>query len=275
MNAREIVVHVVQRDGRSVVLNLLRKSGRYAADRSGTRASPAGPSRDRFPTRSAVQAVPAGYRPLAAHRGHSQLCSWSAGTAAAPSLLYQLAASIFRETDTRQRVLPVHRARHTRLCADCANNRGRIEGQVSVGVVALIVSIGAGIAVAFWSATVSRREQREVFGARASRTPADIYAQYFAQSGFREDLIIRLWIECAAKLRRPAAKLRPTDRFDHELAAPDFWHSLDDTREDLAKFAVSQSSKWSGALDLENLKTLGDVIHSLATAEALRGQQNS
>jgi hypothetical protein len=97
-----------------------------------------------------------------------------------------------------------------------------------------------------------------------------MFAQYYANTGFEKGIVVRLWQECARALKIPEEQLRPTDRFDVELAAVDIWASLDDTREDLAAYAMSQAKRAGATIDFKTLETLDDLIRQLVPMETKR-----
>jgi hypothetical protein len=138
------------------------------------------------------------------------------------------------------------------------------------GLIALAAATGFGLAAGVWSLVASKRKRQAEFGGREPLAAEDIFARYYGDSGLNKDVIVRLWNECAAKLRIPPEKLRPTDRFEHELAVSDFWASLDDPREDLARYAISQAKRFGVVIDLKGTKTLDELIRQLATVEAKR-----
>jgi hypothetical protein len=138
------------------------------------------------------------------------------------------------------------------------------------GVIALAAAVGFGLAAGVWSLVASKRKRQAEFGSRELLTAEDIFATYYGDSGLDKDVVVRLWNECAAKLRIPPEKLRPTDRFEHELGASDFWASLDDTREDLARYAMAHAKRFGGTIDLKGTKTLDELIRQLAAVETQR-----
>lgn len=138
------------------------------------------------------------------------------------------------------------------------------------GVIALAVAVGFGLAAGAWSLVASRRKRQAEFADRESLTTEEIFTRYYGDSGFERSVIVRLWDECAAKLKVPSEKLRPADRFEQELAASDFWASLDDPREDLARYAMAHANRFGVTIDLKGMKTVDQLIRQLAAVEAQR-----
>lgn len=135
------------------------------------------------------------------------------------------------------------------------------------GVLALAAAAGFGLAAAVWSYTSSRRKRRNVFDAREPLASEEIFARYYVDSGIGKDVVMRLWTDCARALKVPAEKLRPTDRFEDELSASDFWASLDDPKDDLAEYAMALAKRRGTTLDLKATKTFDDLIRALARIE--------
>lgn len=138
------------------------------------------------------------------------------------------------------------------------------------GVIAFAVATAFGLAAGAWSFVASRRKREAEFGGREPIAVEEIFSRYYGDSGLAQSVVMRLWNECAAKLKVPAEKLRPSDRFEHEFAASDFWASLDDPREDLARYAMALAKKHGATLDLKGTKTLDELIRQLAAVEAQR-----
>lgn len=69
------------------------------------------------------------------------------------------------------------------------------------------------------------------FAARPTLDWGQIYAQFFAGTSFPKQLVCELWLEVARTLRLPPGKLRPSDRFDKELAAVEGWEEGDESEQ--------------------------------------------
>jgi hypothetical protein len=141
---------------------------------------------------------------------------------------------------------------------------------MSIGVVALVMAVTFGLAAGIWSLAASKRKRQAEFGGRESLPTDEIFARYYSDSGIEKSVVLRLWGECAAKLKIQPEKLRPTDRFEQELAASDFWASLDDPREDLARYAMAHAKRFGATIDLKRTKTVDELIRHLAEVEAQR-----
>ncbi len=135
------------------------------------------------------------------------------------------------------------------------------------GVIALAAAIGFGLTAAVWTFIASKRKRHAEFAVREPLGAEEIFATYYADSGLDKSVVIRLWNECAAKLKIQPEKLRPTDRFKEELAASNFWASLDDPRDDLTRYAIGEGKRFGVTIDLTGTKTLDELIRKLAAVE--------
>jgi hypothetical protein len=134
------------------------------------------------------------------------------------------------------------------------------------GLIILII----GASVSAWSFWSSARRRRAQFGSREQLSGEQLFADYFSDSDLPKQVVLGLWNECADKLRVPASKLRPTDRFKQELAVANFWASLDDPRDDLAHFVREFAKERSTGIDLANSETVGQLVDQLARIEVGR-----
>lgn len=125
---------------------------------------------------------------------------------------------------------------------------------VSVSVVVLAV-IGGVLAWNF----LPRRQRLKRFENRPDLSLEQIYREYFARESLPRDLVSELWKEVAESLRLPPGKLRPTDRFDQELAPPGGWEHDDEVME--VQWMAERRLKQCGMqADLSRIKTLGDYV---------------
>lgn len=138
---------------------------------------------------------------------------------------------------------------------------------MSIGVIALTAATGIGLAASIWSFMASKRKRQAVFGSREPLAVEEIVVRYYGDSGLDKGSVVRLWRECAAKLKIEPERLRPTDQFEHELAAADFWAGLDDPREDLARYAMAHAKRFGATIELKGTKTLDELIRQLVAVE--------
>jgi hypothetical protein len=121
------------------------------------------------------------------------------------------------------------------------------------------VVVAAGVVcVALWSCYPRWRRLKRIRG-RQDLSAEEIYSRFFGPKGFPRDLTLELWREVAATLRLPPGRLRPTDRFDRELAPPRGWDLYDPIDE--VRYAAEDRMERSGSYtDFRTIKTLGDYV---------------
>jgi hypothetical protein len=125
---------------------------------------------------------------------------------------------------------------------------------VSLGVVVVAV-VGGVLAWNF----VPRRQRLKQFQGRPDLSLEQIHGEFFGRANFPKELVSELWNEVAESLRLPPGKLRPTDRFDKELAAPQGWEFDDEILD--VQWAAERRLKRSGTqADLSQIKTVGDYV---------------
>jgi hypothetical protein len=122
---------------------------------------------------------------------------------------------------------------------------------------AVLIGI-AVLAVLLWEIIPDRR-RLERFADRENLSLEALYGQYFAQSKLPKRLVFELWNEIAELLRVPPGKLRPSDRFDIELAPVKGWEFDDNTIE--VHWAAQRRLKRLGAdADITEIQTLRDYV---------------
>ena len=125
---------------------------------------------------------------------------------------------------------------------------------ISVAICLLVVVGG----VSAWN-FLPRRLRLERFEDRSNLSLEQIYTEFFASKNLPKQLACELWNEVSASLRLPPGKLRPTDRFDQELAAPKGWEYDHDIVE--IQWAAERRLKQSGTqADLSQIKTVADYV---------------
>lgn len=143
-------------------------------------------------------------------------------------------------------------------------------GLTPARIVGLVVVMGIGSLVAIASTIYSRRERRIRFDAREELGMEVIFSQYYAKSSLSKDVIVRLWGECAETLGIPPGKLRPTDRFDHELKGLDKLQITDDSVSHLLEDTWIKAKRAGVSFDAKSVATLDDLIRRLALIEVGR-----
>lgn len=128
------------------------------------------------------------------------------------------------------------------------------------GVWVAVMILGPALVASVVSFVLARWRSADIFATRDTLGDEQIFSQYFAQSGIAAPLVRELWHEVAETLHVPAGKLRPSDRFGHELGG--YWITSDEL-DTLAQRAARRSRQ----ADLAEIKTLGEYVHRLAVAK--------
>src|SRR5690349_16481125 len=111
---------------------------------------------------------------------------------------------------------------------------------VTMAVIAGLVAAGGVLAWNF----VPHRQRLKRFAGRSELSLDQIYGEFLAPRSLPKELACELWKEVAESLRLPPGRLRPTDRFDKELAPPKGWEHDDDVVE--VQWAAERRLKRSG-----------------------------
>lgn len=136
----------------------------------------------------------------------------------------------------------------------------------SIVLVLVIVVVGGGV----WY-FLPRRLRLKRFENRPELSLEQIYGEFFAGKSLPKELACELWNEVAKCLCLPPGKLRPTDRFDQELAAPKGWEFDDEILD--VQWAAERRLKQSGTqADLSHIKTVADYVEFFCNLAA-RSQQ--
>jgi hypothetical protein len=134
-------------------------------------------------------------------------------------------------------------------------------------VISTAVFILALVTVSVWLWNViPHKEKLKRLRNREEFTSDEIYSRFFADKNLPKGLVLGVWNEVADSLRLPKGKLRPSDRFDKELAPVKGWEYDDDIVEVI--WAAQHQIKESGAtFDLSKIQTLGDYVEFFCRLE--------
>ena len=126
-----------------------------------------------------------------------------------------------------------------------------------------LVAVGvclAAVAGAVWAwKFIPQRRRLARFADREELSAEQIYTGFFATTHFPRALVSELWTEVALPLRVPPGKLRPSDRFDKELAPVKGWEFDDDIVE-VCWAAERRLKKMGLTIAPANVHTLGDYV---------------
>ncbi len=125
-----------------------------------------------------------------------------------------------------------------------------------------LVALGGVLAWNF----IPHRRRLARFADREALSADSIYSEFFAANNFPKELVSELWNDVAVPLRVPPGKLRPSDRFDKELAPVEGWEFDDDTLE--VHWAAQRRLKKLGVnADIAAIQTLRDYVEFFCKLE--------
>ena len=116
-----------------------------------------------------------------------------------------------------------------------------------------------------------RRQRQKRFENRPNLSADHIYANFVAGRNLPKEFVCELWNEVAESLQLSAGRLRPSDRFDEELAAPKGWE-FDDEILDLQWAAKRRLKQIGTQVDLSQIKTVGDYVEFFCNLETRKQQ---
>jgi hypothetical protein len=124
-------------------------------------------------------------------------------------------------------------------------------------LILVLLLLGLSVALSAHTMRDGSRVRRQRLKDREELPMDDIHAGYFASRGLPPELVYELWCEVADGLGVPPGILRPSDRFDLELAPVEQWD--DDLLQ--VQWAGERRLKRSGIkADLSEIRTLGDYV---------------
>ena len=124
----------------------------------------------------------------------------------------------------------------------------------------LAVAFGlAAAAVAWFYFRRGHSLKMAKFADREEKVLRDIYAESFKGSGLTEPSFESTWRELSGMLEISAGKLRPTDRFDVELAPAKGYEFTDQIRE--VRYLIDKHCSRTGAA-VESIKTVRDYVEA-------------
>ena len=111
-------------------------------------------------------------------------------------------------------------------------------------------------------AAVMRRDMRSAILSREDIPPETMHAAHFAAFGLDVELVVEILTHMAGELDVPVTKLRPSDRFDVEVA-PDWWSGWD-SGVAILLLDLTSMAKRRGVRIEQGIATVDDYIRVMA-----------
>lgn len=96
------------------------------------------------------------------------------------------------------------------------------------------------------------------FAGRATMSPHDLFTTFYEGLGFSEEDVVRILRQVASATEVPIGRLRPQDRFDHELAPVKGWEFDDGLAE--ITWLVGTEARKARDPRAPQIDTLDDLI---------------
>jgi hypothetical protein len=132
------------------------------------------------------------------------------------------------------------------------------------GIMAGVVLVGGGVALWFGGRNAVRKRAIR-FSDRPDMSVDEFCSTYYKDSSIGKETISKVLGVISEAIEVPAGKLRPSDRFDAELAPVKGWE-YDDCIAHVDSF-VKDKRKKAGVSDVEQLHTVDDLIRYVARLE--------
>ena len=143
----------------------------------------------------------------------------------------------------------------------------------NIGVGLLLVLVAVTIGAIFYDRLVLRARARK-FSHRKRLSEAEIHARYYAHSDFSPAELAAVWSVVARIVLIDPQLMRPTDRFEIELAPTIWTDSSDSETSDLFMYlglACDQSElRW----DPTTVVTIDDAVELLCQCQRIKGLPN-
>lgn len=130
-----------------------------------------------------------------------------------------------------------------------------------------IVIILAGVGLLAAISALDQRRRRIVLFKEPDREDlrdSEIYERFYFDSNRPESEIATIWNEVASALRLPPGKLRPHDKFGHDVGSG---YVTSEELDDLFKRGVVRARSLGVDVDFEHIETIDDYIKAFATSK--------
>ncbi|OGL47350.1 MAG: hypothetical protein A2W05_00965 [Candidatus Schekmanbacteria bacterium RBG_16_38_10] len=129
-----------------------------------------------------------------------------------------------------------------------------------------------GSLAGLWLATRNvKRKRRLPFQDRPDMSEEEFFVTYYRDASITKETICHVLKVVANATEIPATKIRPSDRFDRELAPVRGWE-FDDGLAEISWFAKSKMKK-AGVREPTQLHTVDDLIRYVALLEIQKGKK--
>ncbi len=130
-------------------------------------------------------------------------------------------------------------------------------------VIPLVGLLALGLGTAYWLESRRLPKKRARLANRESLSIQDLYLKYYGGTRVQQEAFNRIWETAARELNLDATKLRPSDRFDQELA-PVKGHLVEDELVALNEYYVAECRRL-GVANPPRLQTLNDLVMTLSS----------
>jgi hypothetical protein len=117
--------------------------------------------------------------------------------------------------------------------------------------------------IAISADVLEKRRVKRMFAEREALNNDSMYSLFFANSGLSAPFVAELLREIAELLEISPGKLRPSDRFGHEIGMRIFVRSSD-VLDALASIANRRAKKYNNSINLEDIKTIDEYVKRFA-----------
>lgn len=117
---------------------------------------------------------------------------------------------------------------------------------------------------------IAKQRRKKCLSSRPINSVEKWHEEFFAGQGLDQELVRRVCEALGKEIGVDATQIYPSDRFDRELACPEWWgdrgHELEDFEAWVVEFLCAHNRKlpkkycWKAATVGEFIKELGDIL---------------
>jgi len=135
-------------------------------------------------------------------------------------------------------------------------------------IVGGVVMVGSVVALLIGQRDEKRKKLLR-FQDRPEMSEEEFFSIYYKESGIAKEIVSEVLMEVSNAIAIPAAKIRPSDRFDYELAPVKGWEFGDGIVE--IDWFVRREMKKAGVHKPAQLQTVDDLIRYVARLATQEG----